>query len=243
MPRFFLPADSCRGDLLTIEGEDARHIALSLRMREGEQLTVCDGVGNDLSCVITGMGKHTVTLRVAERRGSIAESACRITLFQCLPKGQKMEQILQKSVELGVAAVVPVLSERCVSRPERAEFAKKAERYEAVIREAAMQSGRGVLPVLHPLLSFPEAVERLAALSCGLVLYEAQSGSGFSPLLARAAEIGLLVGPEGGLAPEEVLLAQAGGIEIVGLGPRILRTETCGPAAIAVLQYITGNLQ
>ncbi|MBQ6000190.1 MAG: 16S rRNA (uracil(1498)-N(3))-methyltransferase [Clostridia bacterium] len=243
MPKFFISPEQATGSSVLMTGEDARHIAASLRMEEGERLTLCDGAGIDLLCRIERVGKTEVALSVLERRPSEGESACRITLFQCLPKGDKMESIVQKSVELGVASIVPVLSSRCISRPDAAGMEKKRRRWQLIAQEAAKQSRRGVIPVVEEMLRFEDAVVRLSAMEYGLLLYEKQQGSGISQIPANAAEIGVLVGPEGGISPEEAEKCRAMGLLSIGLGPRILRTETAGSAAIAVLQYQTGNLE
>ncbi|NLT58924.1 MAG: 16S rRNA (uracil(1498)-N(3))-methyltransferase [Clostridiales bacterium] len=242
MPRFFLPVEQAQGDLLTLSGADAAHLTGPLRMRPGDPVTVCDGAGTDIRCRILTAARDRVTLEVLARSPSCGESRCAITLFQCLPKGDKMEQIVQKAVELGAAAVVPVLSARCVSRPDPAAAEKKLRRWNQIALEAAKQSGRSALPPVAPLMGWQPALLRLAAMPHPMMLYEAERGGGLPGALPKTAEIGLLVGPEGGFSPQEAEQARSLGIASIGLGPRILRTETAGCAAIAVLQHITGNL-
>ena len=242
MPRFFISPEEAAADRITLTGEAARHILSSLRMRVGERLTLCDGQGTDLLTELCEAGRQQVTVQVLSRTPSTAESSCRITLFQCLPKGDKMESIVQKAVELGAVCVQPVLSSRCISRPDERAAEKKRLRWQQIADEAAKQSGRGALCAVRPTLSWREAVASLASLSHPLMLYENQQDSPLSRLPQGAAEVGILVGPEGGFSPEEAEEAARAGIVLIGLGPRILRTETAGPAAIAVVQYLTGNL-
>ena len=243
MPWFFVSPELAQQDALTLTGEDARHITSSLRMQVGESLTLCDGAGTNLLCRIESLEKTAVGLRVIKREPNSSESSCAITLFQCLPKGDKMDGIIQKSVELGASRIVPVLSSRCISRPDGASFDKKRRRWQQIAVEAAKQSRRGALPEVAALHAWDEAIETMAAMQHALLLYEEQINSSLSQAPKAAFEIGLMVGPEGGISPEEAAQCKAAGILCVGLGPRILRTETAGPAAIAVLQYLTGNLE
>ena len=157
MPRFFLPDLS--GDTVAIAGEEGRHIAGSLRCRPGDSLELCDGRGTDADAVIRDIAGGTVTAEITARRPSRSELPCRVTLYQALPKGDKLELIVQKAVELGVFAVVPVLASRCVSRPDRRGMDKKRERLERIAREAAGQSGRGMVPAVEPLLTLREALD------------------------------------------------------------------------------------
>ena len=228
---------------MCLTGEDARHIAGSLRMQPGERLTLSDGAGLTLHCEIESVEKTAVTVRVCGREPCASESSCAVTLFQCLPKGDKMDGIVQKSVELGAVRIVPVLSSRCVSRPEGAALEKKRRRWQQIALEAAKQSGRGMVPEVAPVCRWEQAVAMLSSLQHKLLLYEEQRGSALAQVPASAVEVGLLVGPEGGISPQEVDCCRKAGILCVGLGPRILRTETAGPAAIAVLQYLTGNFE
>ena len=130
MPLFFVSPEQAQQDVLCLTGEDARHIAGSLRMQPGERLTLSDGAGLTLHCEIESVEKTAVTVRVCGREPCASESSCAVTLFQCLPKGDKMDGIVQKSVELGAVRIVPVLSSRCVSRPEGAALEKKRRRWQ-----------------------------------------------------------------------------------------------------------------
>ena len=243
MPLFFVSPEQAQQDVLCLTGEDARHIAGSLRMQPGERLMLSDGAGLTLHCEIESVEKTAVTVRVCGREPCASESSCAVTLFQCLPKGDKMDGIVQKSVELGAVRIVPVLSSRCVSRPEGAALEKKRRRWQQIALEAAKQSGRGLVPEVAPVCRWDQAVAMLSSLQHKLLLYEEQRGSALAQVPASAVEVGLLVGPEGGISPQEADCCRKAGILCVGLGPRILRTETAGPAAIAVLQYLTGNFE
>ena len=241
MPKFFV--DAVCGDNVELTGPDGAHVARSLRMREGEILTVCDAAGYDYRCEVTGVQPDRVSLRVMEKELCRAEPSLKVTLFQCLTKGDKMDYIVQKTVELGVDRILPVLSQRSISRPDAKALQKKRERWQKIAREAAMQAGRGKIPAGMPGAGFAQAVQHFSQFPVAAVCYEG-GGEPMAPLLKpppdRAA---LFIGPEGGIAPEEIdALKEAGG-KVVTLGPRILRTETAPLAALCGMLFATGNME
>ncbi len=238
MPRFFEDAFSPEQPLLT--GEHLRHIGFSLRMRPGEQLTVCS-CGTDYLCEIEAVTADAVQLRILSAESCCAEPTVSVTLFQALPKADKLEQIIQKSVELGVTEIVPVLTRRCVSRMNSGDFQKKLPRYQRIAQAAAQQSGRGIIPVVAPLHSLGSAAERMRDLDVPLVLYE-DGGISFSEVQRDAKSYGICVGSEGGFDPEEIAMLSAAGVRSVWLGKRILRCETAPLTALSVLMFHTGNL-
>ena len=238
MPRFFEDAFSPEQPMLT--GEHLRHIGFSLRMRPGEQLTVCS-CGTDYLCEIEAVTADAVQLRILSAESCCAEPTVSVTLFQALPKADKLEQIIQKSVELGVTEIVPVLTRRCVSRMNSGDFQKKLPRYQRIAQAAAQQSGRGIIPVVAPLHSLGSAAERMRALDVPLVLYE-DGGISFSEVQRDAKSYGICVGSEGGFDPEEIAMLSAAGVRSVWLGKRILRCETAPLTALSVLMFHTGNL-
>ena len=240
MPRFFLDADTLSRGILT--GEDAKHIGRSLRMKTGDTLSLCDGKGTDYDAVITALTPEDVQFRITETRPCPAEPTLLVTLFQAYPKADKFESIVQKSVELGVHEIFPVLTERCVARPDAKSGQKKQERFQKIALEAAKQSGRGIVPRVGPFLTLSAVCEACHTFERFYLLYES-GGEPFSRVLpADLRSAALLIGPEGGFAPEEVALIRTAGGEVVTLGKRILRTETAPVAALSILQYATGNL-
>lgn len=243
MPRFFTENAPQDGYLL-LTGEDARHIAKSLRMQPGEELTVCDGHGIDHACVIEQVDTDTVRARVCRTQPSVSEPRMRVTLYMALPKNDKMELIVQKTTELGVTDIVPVLTARCVSRPDARTLEKKIDRWSKIAAEAAKQSGRGRIPRVHPALGLGEALAAAAQADVALLLYECEREHGLrAALTARTpCTVSVLVGPEGGFAPEEARQAQDAGLVSVSLGPRILRCETAPIAALACILYECGDL-
>lgn len=244
MPKFFIETDGNYTDTLVITGEDAAHICRVLRMKPGERVTVCDCRGSDYDCAIAEANPDAVTVQVLEKRRSASEPSVRVTLFQGLPKGDKMDLIVQKSVELGVSRIVPVLTQRSVSRPDGRTLERKVERWGRIAASAAKQSGRGILPEVGPAESFEAAVEELARCDAALMLYEANGGflrDSFA-FPGEGAGIGVFVGPEGGFDEAEVAAARERGVITAGLGPRILRTETAPLCALSVIMFATGNL-
>lgn len=235
MRRFF--CDNLSGASATITGDDAHHIARVLRMKPGEALSLCDGAGGEYDARITAASPDAVVCSLGERRASVVESPVHITLFQCLPKTGKLETIVQKCTELGVFAVVPVVSTRCVVIPNK-DFEKKRERYNRVALEAAKQSRRAAVPEVLPLVELKQIDPKQFDLF--LIAYEDESVRSLKVALREAgspATVALLVGPEGGLEPEEVGRLAARGAISVSLGKRILRTETAGPAMLAQILY------
>ena len=243
MPRFFI--ENVSGEFITVSGSDAAHIAKSLRMKPGESVTVCGGQGIDFLCEITELSEQTVQLRVVDTVVTQSEPSLRVTLYQGLPKGDKLEWIIEKTIELGVSRIVPVLMQRSVSRPDAKSAAKKHERYNKLALSAAKQCGRGMIPEVAPMAPFREILPLLNAHDLVIFFYEC-GGQPLSEAVAdinRSAwkDIAIVIGPEGGFDPAEAEALQAAGAFTATLGPRILRTETAPLAALSALMYGTGN--
>lgn len=242
MPRFFVSPDNISENHATITGSDVGHISRSLRMNVGDALTICDTEGYDYSGVIRDISPETILVEISDKTASITEPKAKITLYQALPKGSKLEFIIEKAVELGVHQIVPVLTERCVSRPNEKSMSKKIQRYEKIVEAAAKQSGRGIIPKIKPLLTFEQALER-AGHDLTLVFYE-NATTPLKNLLAESPlDIGIFIGSEGGFSPEEIQLAQSKGAETASLGKRILRCETAPLVACSVIMFSLGELE
>ena len=240
MPRFFVDEKPING-VLSIFGEDARHIARSLRMAVGEKITVCSG-GVDYLCELKKISDATVTCEVISEEIS-REPSVKLTLFQALPKQDKLELIIQKAVELGACEVVPVMTKRCIARPEKGQFDKKLERLQRISLEAAKQSGRGIIPTVSGIIDFDECLRRLKECELALICYEKQGGKRLSELSFEGVKhIGLFIGSEGGFEAQEAEKAVEYGTVPVWLGDRILRCETAPIASIAVIMSLTGNI-
>lgn len=246
MPRFFTQDITETGGCIT--GEDAKHIAKVLRMKVGDELTVCDTKGRDYDCMIEEIGAGEVRLKVLSVAPSQSEPDVRVHLYQAMPKADKMETIIQKAVELGAASITPVMTRRCVSRPDAKSMDKKLVRYNRIALEAAKQCGRGVVPPVLPLLELPQALEQMQRTGCPILFYENATAPA-KQVIAKARESGkeleitVLIGAEGGFDEDEVALAREHGCHILSLGKRILRCETAPLAALTILMYETGNME
>lgn len=243
MPRFFVSPAALAADPVVLEGEDCRHIALSLRMAVGDTVTLSDGEGEECLCRLTLITPTRVEAEVTERRAGAGELPVTVRLYQGNPKGDKLELIVQKAVELGAAAIIPFESSRCVARVRAERAEKQSARLSRIAQEAAGQCGRARLPSVSLPLSFREAL-REAAETCDTVLfcYEEERGQTLRGALKEAAAAGarsiaLFVGSEGGFSPEEAEQARAAGALSVSLGRRILRCETAPLYALSCIGY------
>jgi 16S rRNA (uracil1498-N3)-methyltransferase len=238
MPRFF-KEDFCNAPFL--EGDDARHIAKSLRMQKGERLTVCDTKGVDYFCVISNVCDGRIDLEIEDKEASKTEPTVFVTLYQCLPKGDKMDSVVRQSVESGVSKIVPVMSANCVSRPDPKSLAKKCERWQKIADEAAGQCGRGILPHVASPITFNALTEEMKLNDINLFFYEL-GGKSVSDTVNCEKNIGIIIGPEGGFTAREAEIITSSGVKACTLGPRIFRTETAPIAALAAVMLKTGNM-
>ena len=240
MPRFF--TNEIDENNITLTGSDAHHIGHSLRMRAGEELTVCC-CGIDYNCKISRITADTVFLDLADKKRCAAEPDIEVTLFQAVPKQDKLEYIIQKSVELGVSRIVPVLTRRCISRPDERDFAKKLPRLNKIAAEAAKQSGRGMIPEVTPVVDWKTAVGMMGQLDLTVLLYEEKGGCSFADIdFSGVKTAGLVVGSEGGFDSSEVAEADHDTVRRVWLGNRILRCETAPITALSILMFLTNNM-
>ena len=238
MPKFFFNKnDICRGQV-QLFGEDEKHIKTVLRAREGEEITLCDGEGMDYQCRIASL-ERGVLLDILSKEVCETEPKTKITLYQGLPKEDKMELIIQKCVELGVDRIVAVSTERAIVKLDKKE-SKKLERWQKIAEAAAKQSGRGKIPEIgQQVLKFKDAVAEAKALEGAIIPYEKEQETGIRQFVQgfKGESIGVFIGPEGGFAEEESALARENGITPITLGKRILRTETAGMTTTAILLY------
>ncbi|MAT92554.1 MAG: 16S rRNA (uracil(1498)-N(3))-methyltransferase [Halioglobus sp.] len=221
-----------------LEAGPAAHVARVLRMATGDALLLFDGRGGEYPATITGLDRHAVSVRTQQRRQGLAESPLHIHLGIAVSRGERMDWVVQKATELGVAAVSPLLSERTGVKLNAPRAEKKRRHWQQVAISACEQCGRCDLPEIHPLAPLPAWLDSVDA-PCRLLL---QPGANAAAPGASPRRVALLIGPEGGFSQGEVELAQAAGFRGLQLGPRILRTETAPLAAIAVLQARWGDL-
>ena len=238
MPRFFVDG-AASGSGLCITGDDARHIGLSLRMKTGDPLTVCDGTGREFSCLIRSIGRDRVELDVTGISESRAEPPVVITLYQCFLKGDKADELIRGCVELGASEICFVHSRNAVSRPDPDSALKKTARWQKIAAEASKQCGRGAIPRVLPPVGFSEAAEALSRAECGFACWEMERALTLKAFLDRPApsRCSFLIGPEGGLAASETDILSSLGVPCVGLGNRILRAQTAPLAVLSSLLY------
>jgi 16S rRNA (uracil1498-N3)-methyltransferase len=236
MSRFF---GSIENDTAIICGEEAAHMVRTLRMRPGDVFTAIDGGAYEYDCIIEAITSGEITANVQAKRLCAAEPEIAITLYQAYPKAAKMETILQKCVEIGVSSFVPFLSERCVKKPEK-DDTNKISRLQKVAQEAVKQCGRCRVIGVSPILSMKEVLKQLPRHTLCLLAWEEEKAATIKEALRQnsgAKDIALIIGPEGGFSPLEAQSMQAAGAMAVSLGRRILRTETAGMAACAMIMY------
>ena len=240
MPRFFTQNISdIHGKIL---GADAVHISRVLRMKVGEKLVVCDLDGYDYDCVITSFSPDEVEFDVLNKHISLCEPDVSVTLYMAFPKSDKFELIVQKCVELGVDKIVPVISARCIARPDDRSSAKKLERYSKIAYEAAKQCGRAKIPKIDDFVDFKTALQLAKQSELSMLFYE-KGGQAVGDILSKKPNsIALFIGSEGGFEESEAKEAQKNGIHLAYLGPRILRCETAAITATATVMFATGNL-
>ncbi|MBI4279095.1 MAG: 16S rRNA (uracil(1498)-N(3))-methyltransferase [Armatimonadetes bacterium] len=235
--RFLVTPGHVQGDRLRLAGPEARHAAVVLRLRAGDHLLAFDGRTTEYLVEVERCGPAEVTGRILEARPAGGTLAVHLTLVQGLAKGAKMDAIVRMGTELGVAAFIPVAAARSVAR---AEAAGRVERWRRIAREASKQAHRTAIPEVHEICSFEEALRQIAGCDLCLMPWEEERGQTIGQALAgrrAAARVALIIGPEGGFAAEEVAQAKAAGVTTVSLGPLIFRTETAGPAAVAMVMY------
>ena len=242
MRHFFLTDGSLTEESreVTISGEDARHIALALRARVGDTVMLADGTGLSYTATLAAISPTAVRCTVTDCRRATVELPLSVHLFVGYPKGDKLELVIEKAVELGAVSITPFLSSRCVRRPAAEKQERLTDRQNRIAHAAAEQCGRVVLPTVCPTMDFAAAMREAASADLPLFFYEGEGTEPMGRLLAAhpaPRSVSLVVGPEGGFSPEEVAVAQGAGCLLAGLGERILRCETAPIAALACIGF------
>lgn len=242
MYQFFVEEEQVHSDSISIIGGDVNHIKNVLRMKNGEKIRVSSKSGQAYFCHISSILDDEVTAAIDSADEAGTELDNHIVLYQGLPKGDKLELIIQKAVELGVSEIVPVSMKNCVVKLDEKKAAKKLQRWQAIAESAAKQSKRTVIPTVKQPVTYKEALKSASELDVTLVPYENERGMDATREIMgqlRAGQtIGVIVGPEGGFAPEEIALVdERVTMHRISLGRRILRTETAGFATLAMLVY------
>lgn len=242
MYHFFVDRGQVNTGKVWIEGSDVNHIRNVLRMRPGEKLDVSDGSNTVYHCEIDSLEDDRIICEILSREGSYAELPAQIYLFQGLPKADKMELIIQKAVELGVTAVIPMATSRSVVKLDAKKEESKIKRWNSIAESAAKQSGRTFIPQVEPVLSFKQAAERMRLLDHRLIPYELCENMDETRklfyMIKPGDSIGIMIGPEGGFDKDEISCALEHEILPITLGRRILRTETAGMSVLSILMFL-----
>ena len=242
MTRFFVEPEELKPEFLVLTGENAQH-AKVLRLKNGEEVLVCDGQGRECLCTVSDVSPGQISLVVKKRQESETEAAVQVSVYMAFPKADKLEHVIQKATELGAYEIVAFPSARCISKPDDKSLKKKLERWQKIAASAAEQSGRGRIPQVLTVGSYREALERAAAADKAILFYENERATTLRMAL-EAGEyrtVSLLTGPEGGLEEKEVAQAQEAGLQVCTLGKRILRCETAPLCALSAVMYATGE--
>ncbi|MEW4370646.1 16S rRNA (uracil(1498)-N(3))-methyltransferase [Paenibacillus kandeliae] len=255
MQRYFVPAEQFSEQQVIITGEDARHIIRVMRSQEGDELIACDGNQLDVLAEIMSMDEGIVTARIVERLEQLSEAKVQVTIAQSLPKGDKMETVIQKCTELGAASFVPFLSKRTVVQYDARKEEKRLQRWSKIAKEAAEQSHRSRVPQIGHALTWKQLLGSLEVYDLICFCYEKENGHQLRDVVQpfahrlqertaqeQTARVLIVVGPEGGFTEQEVEEAEGRGATSTGLGRRILRTETAAMTALACIMYEIGEM-
>lgn len=241
MKRFFADASQIEEHKIHIVGSDVNHIKNVLRMKAGDTLWISDREKKEYNCLIEEVQDTEILLRIVYVQESDFELPSRLYLFQSLPKGDKMELIIQKAVELGIHKIIPVATSRCVVKLDEKKAAKKVQRWQQIAEGAAKQSKRMLVPEVLPVCTYREALAYAKGCQVKLIPYELESDmkktSSILNGITPGMDVAVFIGPEGGYSEEEIRLAMENQVMPITLGKRILRTETAGLAILSVLMF------
>jgi len=242
MVRFFVTPEELNGKTVTLSGENAQH-AWVLRLKEGEQVCVCDGQGREAQCAVIRIGPKFTDLEVSKCSESTTEAAVQVRVYMAFAKSDKLEHVIQKATELGAFEIIAFPSARCVSKPDEKSLKKKLERWQKIAASAAEQSGRGRIPEVRVLPSYKTALEEAVQSEKALLFYENEHAVTLKMALSTGSycTVSLMTGPEGGLAEWEVDQAKEIGLQVCTLGKRILRCETAPLCALSAVMYDAGE--
>lgn len=242
MHHFFVKQEQVKEKEIVLEGSDVNHLKNVLRVKVAEEIQICDEEGKEYTCKIEEIEEEYIRARILWAEDADRELSSKIYLFQGLPKSDKMELIIQKAVELGAFEIVPVATKRCVVKLDAKKADSKVKRWQAIAESAAKQSKRSVIPKIHPVLTFSEALGYAKELEGLFIPYELatdmEKTRQILNTVSNKKSIGIFIGPEGGFEESEVEKAKAAGAEEITLGKRILRTETAGLYLLSVLGYL-----
>ena len=238
MPKFFVKEDQIKDNEIIILGQDVNHIKKVLRAKKGDELQICNSQnGENFLCEINDLENENIICKIKEKINKNVESNIEVTIFQGLPKSDKMEYIIQKSVELGVHDITPVEMKRCVVKLNDKDKVKKIERWQKISEVASKQCGRDIIPKINNVVNISKICSLIENYNILIVAYENEKENTLKQQLKEIKQqinddnkvkIGIVIGPEGGLEEKDVELLKQNGAKVITLGKRILRTETAG---------------
>lgn len=238
--RIFQPGNFELGQTIELSPEAGHHVGVVLRMQPGMPLTLFCGDNREFQAMITDVHKRKVHVNITAIETINRESPRSIHLAQAISKGDKMEWVVQKAVELGVTSLTPLITTHCSIRLDQEWLEKKQQQWQAIAVSACEQSGRNVVPIIHPVVQFDVYIKQCPSI-IKLILHP-KANLTWHELQTTTGDITLLIGPEGGLTDTEIASAEAHDFKPLALGPRILRTETAAIAALSILQAVAGDL-
>ena len=251
MPKFFVRNENIIDNKIKIEGQDVKHIKNVLRKRIGDKITICNSnIGQDYLCEIKEIEEENIICDILQKLETNCESNVKVTILQGLPKADKMELVIQKSVELGVYEITPVEMKRSIVKLSEKDKNKKVERWQKIAEVASKQSGRNIIPQINKVTNVKEICNFSKQYDILLVAYENEEKHTLKEEIAKMKEmfskqkqikIGILIGPEGGIAPEEIENLKEYGAKVITLGKRILRTETVALNVLSIIMYELDN--
>jgi len=255
MPRFFVSPKDIKGNEVLIRGGEAKHIVTVLRKMKGDEIDIFDGYGNEIRARIleidTSGGLPTIKANIITQKRRETEPKLKITLFQSIPKGNRIDFIIQKSTEIGVSEIVPITTERTIVKLDCKRIKERVLRWQKIAQEAAKQSRRSAIPKVGPVLDFSQALKEFSERKpqMGIIAWEMEEKNRLREVLRSSVGCGIshfhlavFIGPEGGFTPEEVEKAKRVGVVPVSLGSRILRTETAGLVVATAALYESSDL-
>lgn len=250
MPKFFVNQEQVKKEKIKIIGNDVNHIKNVLREKVGNKLTICNTDDmKDYLCEITKLNEEYVECQIKEELETNVESNIKVTIMQGLPKADKMELIIQKSVELGAFDIIPIEMKRCIVKLNEKEKNKKLQRWQKISEVAAKQCGRNIIPTIKSIINLKNICNLLNEYDIVLIAYEKEKETTLKQVLneikqgydGKKIKIAIIIGPEGGIAPEEVEMLQENGAKSITLGKRILRTETVALNVLSIIMYELEN--
>ncbi|MBN2383837.1 16S rRNA (uracil(1498)-N(3))-methyltransferase [bacterium] len=244
-PQLFIKPERWEDATVRLNTSEIHYLRTVMRLSPGDQLVIADGTGSKYRAIIQSLEKRNAILLRVEELGKQCESPLQMTLLPCLPRSSKMDVIVQKTTELGVHALCPLVSQRSF-QPASVQIAEKwRQRWQKIAEEAARQAGRNIVPRILPVQTLTLSLQQRLDPVTGIVLWEDepdQAGNAFWETRPHSGQVQLIVGPEGGLAENEIALARSCGWQTIGLGPRILRAETAAIVITALVQFCWGDL-